>query len=134
MKLKMITNHLVAVHNVATAEALSLAFLAGLDLRLVHELIADGPASSGIFSFRGPLMIEGRYDTPTMRLDVFQKDLDIINAYARELHARTPLFDAGAAVYRSALVQGNASEDVSAVFRVLSQAETTALSDTQDPP
>src|SRR3546814_8090486 len=72
----MITNHLVAVHNVATAEALSLALLSGLDLHMVHELIAGGPASSEIFGFRGPMMIEGRYDTPTMRLDVFQKDLD----------------------------------------------------------
>ena len=119
MKLKMVTNHLVAVHNVAAAEALAFAVRAGLDLRQVYELIAGGPASSAVFGFRGPLMIEARYHPPTMRMDVFEKDLQIIDEFATALHAATPLFRASLGVYREALAQGMTSEDVAATFEIL---------------
>ena len=119
MKLKMVTNHLVAVHNVAAAEALSFAASAGLDLQQVYDLIAGGPASSAVFGFRGPLMVEGRYDPPTMRMDVFEKDLQIIDEFATALHAATPLFQASLGVYREALAQGVTHEDVAATFEVL---------------
>lgn len=119
MKLKMVTNHLVAVHNVAAAEALSFAASAGLDLQQVYDLIAGGPASSAVFGFRGPLMVEGRYDPPTMRMDVFEKDLQIIDEFATALHAATPLFQASLGVYREALAQGMTHEDVAATFEVL---------------
>lgn len=122
MKLKMVTNHLVAVHNVAAAEALSLAASAGLDLQLVYDLIAGGPASSAVFGFRGPLMIEHRYEPATMRLDVFDKDLEIIDDFARSVHAATPLFDASRSVYDTALAQGRTNEDVAATFEVLRSA------------
>ena len=119
MKLKMVTNHLVAVHNVAAAEALSFAASAGLDLQQVYDLIAGGPASSAVFGFRGPLMVEGRYEPATMRMDVFDKDLQIIDEFAASLHAATPLFRASLGVYREALAQGMTREDVSATFEVI---------------
>jgi 3-hydroxyisobutyrate dehydrogenase-like beta-hydroxyacid dehydrogenase len=119
MKLKMVTNHLVAVHNVAAAEALAFAASAGLDLRSVYDLIAGGPASSAVFGFRGPLMVEARYHPPTMRMDVFEKDLQIIDEFATALNAATPLFHASLGVYREALAQGMTSEDVAATFEIL---------------
>ncbi len=123
MKLKMITNHLVAVHNVATAEALSFAASAGLDRQLVYDLIAGGPASSRVFEFRGPLMIEARYANPTMRMDVFEKDLQIIDDFAQDVRASTPLFEASRDVYREALARGMKGDDVAATFEIL-QART----------
>jgi putative dehydrogenase len=122
MKLKIVTNLLVAVHNVAAAEALALAKTAGLDLRLVYDLINGGAAGSVAFGFRGLLMVEGRFNEPTMRMDVFSKDLDIIDDFASTLHAATPLFQSSVLVYRNALAQGMKTEDVSAVFEILSAA------------
>ena len=119
MKLKMVTNHLVAIHNIATAEALSFAASAGLDLQLVYDLIAGGPASSAVFGFRAPLMIAGSYEPPTMRLDVFSKDLDIISDYSSELGAAMPMFEAGSRIYRQAIDQGLDCEDVAATFKLL---------------
>jgi 3-hydroxyisobutyrate dehydrogenase-like beta-hydroxyacid dehydrogenase len=119
MKLKMVTNHLVAIHNIATAEALSFAASAGLDLQLVYDLIAGGPASSAVFGFRAPLMIAGRYVPPTMRLDVFSKDLDIISDFSSELGAAMPMFEAGSQIYRQAIDQGLDGEDVAATFKLL---------------
>jgi L-threonate 2-dehydrogenase len=119
MKLKMVTNHLVAVHNVATAETLSLALKAGLDLKLVYDLIAGGPASSRVFEFRGPLMIAAQYANPTMRIDVFEKDIQLIDDFAQAVKASTPLFEASRDVYREALARGLRSEDVAATFEIL---------------
>lgn len=121
MKLKMVTNHLVAVHNVATAEALSFASSAGLDLNLVYDLIAGGPASSKVFDFRGPLMINTNYANPTMRIDVFEKDLQVIDGYAQTVQAAMPLFTASCEVYREASAQGLAAEDVSVTFEILKE-------------
>jgi 3-hydroxyisobutyrate dehydrogenase-like beta-hydroxyacid dehydrogenase len=119
MKLKIITNLLVAVHTGAAAEALSLAKTAGLDLQMVYDLINGGPAGSSVFGFRGPLMIENRFKEPTMRVDVFSKDVEIIGNFARTLGAATPLFDASSLLYHKALEDGMKAEDISAVFNVL---------------
>jgi 3-hydroxyisobutyrate dehydrogenase-like beta-hydroxyacid dehydrogenase len=127
MKLKIVTNLLVAVHNVAAAEALALAKAAGLDLPLVHELIMSGAAGSVAFDFRGKFMVEGRFEPATMRMDVFSKDLDIIGDFARSVDSSTPLFDSSALVYHAALDQGMRSQDVAAVFDVLSTHPAVAL-------
>jgi L-threonate 2-dehydrogenase len=40
--MKFVANHLVAIHNVASAEAMLLAERAGLDLNQVIEMVAPG--------------------------------------------------------------------------------------------
>lgn len=119
MKLKLVTNLLVAIHNVATAEALALAARAGLDLSAAYDLINSGPARSDVFGFRGPMMVGGDYRNATMRLDVFDKDLEIIGEFSRSLGAATPLFHACTALYKAALRNGDPAEDVAAVFKQL---------------
>lgn len=119
MKLKLVTNLLVAIHNVATAEALALAARAGLDLSAAYDLINSGPARSDVFGFRGPMMVADDYRNATMRLDVFDKDLEIIGEFSRLLGAETPLFHASTALYKAALKNGDPAEDVAAVFRQL---------------
>jgi len=48
-RMKFVANHLVAIHNVAAAEAMLLAERAGLDLNQVIEMIAPGRAVRGCF-------------------------------------------------------------------------------------
>ncbi|MGE3712658.1 MAG: NAD(P)-dependent oxidoreductase, partial [Hyphomicrobiaceae bacterium] len=47
-RMKFIANHLVAIHNVASAEAMLLAERAGLDLDVVIECIGNGAGASRI--------------------------------------------------------------------------------------
>ena len=119
IKLKLVTNHLVAVHTAAAAEALSLAKSAGLDLQMVYDLIAGGPASSAVFGFRGPLIVADKFVPATMRMDVFEKDLDTINGFREQVAAVTPLLDASCALYKQALADGMHEQDISAAYRVL---------------
>jgi 3-hydroxyisobutyrate dehydrogenase-like beta-hydroxyacid dehydrogenase len=68
---------------------------------------------------RGPMMGAGRYDEPTMKLDVYQKDIDIITAFAQEVGAPTPLFTQSAAFYAAALAEGRGKQDTAAIASVL---------------
>ena len=120
IKLKLVTNHLVAIHTAAAAEALSLARSAGLDLQLAYDVIAGGPGSSAIFGFRGPLIVAGTFEPATMRLDVFAKDLETIGALREQVHAATPLLDASRSLYAEALAQ-DGTQDISATYRILRQ-------------
>jgi 3-hydroxyisobutyrate dehydrogenase-like beta-hydroxyacid dehydrogenase len=116
--MKFVANLLVAIHNVAAAEALVLGKKAGLDGAQVLRLVGEGAGSSRILQLRGPMMVHGRYRPPTMTLKNFEKDLAIIAAFARKVGARTPLFSAAAPIYAAA-TRKNPSLDTAAVCAVL---------------
>ena len=118
-KFKYVANLLVAIHNVAAAEALVLAEQAGLDLNLVLTAVADGAGGSRMFEIRGPLMTERAYDEATVRLEVFLKDVRLISDFADDVGAPTPLFAASRGVYETALAAGRSGLDTACVAEVL---------------
>ena len=118
-KMKFVANLLVTIHNVSAAEAFVLGMKAGLDPEMILKVISDGAGTSRMFEVRGPLMVAGRYDEPTMKVDVYQKDIKIITAFANELQCPTPLLSAAAQIYTAALADGRAKEDTAAVCAIL---------------
>jgi putative dehydrogenase len=125
-KLKFVANLLVAIHNVAAAEALVLAKRAGLDPTLALQAVADGAGSSRVLQLRGPMMVAGDYSAATMKLGVWKKDMSIIGDFARRTGAPTPLFTASAGIYDAALEMGYQDEDTAAVCAVLEAMATKA--------
>ena len=117
-RMKYIANLLVAVHNVAAGEAIALAARAGLDLNTVYETINKGAGSSRIFELRGPMMVADVYTPPTMKVDMFQKDLEIIDEFARSVGASTPLLDAVRPIYDAAQDLGYGTSDTAAVRKI----------------
>jgi L-threonate 2-dehydrogenase len=118
-KMKYVANHLVAVHNVATAEALVLGMKSGLDPQTIIEVISSGAGNSRVFELRAPLMAEKKYDPPTMRITTWKKDLDVIGGYAGELGVPLPTFDATLALYSAAKSMGYGGQDTGSVCAVL---------------
>ena len=118
-KMKFVANLLVAIHNVATAEALVLARKAGLDPALVVKLVGEGAGSSRILQLRGPMMVAGDYADATMTLGNWRKDMAIIGDFARQVGCPTPLFSAAAPIYAAAIDMGLQAEDTAAVCAVL---------------
>ena len=118
-KMKYVANHLVAIHNVATAEAMVLGMKAGLDPQQIIEVISAGAGNSRVFELRAPLMAEKRYDPPTMRIATWKKDLDVIGAYAGDLGVPLPVFDATLPVYTAAKSMGYGGQDTGSVCAVL---------------
>jgi len=118
-KMKYVANLLVAIHNVAAAEALVLAMKAGLDPDTVVKVVAEGAGGSRVLQLRGPMMARGEYHDATMKMSVFQKDVAIIAAFARELGCPTPLFSASESIYTAALAAGHETDDTAAVCAIL---------------
>lgn len=122
MKLKLVANLLVSIHNLATAEALMFAERQGLDLRMVYDALAGGgAATSRMFEIRAPLMIEDRYEPATMKMDVYMKDVSLIMEQARAVDAPIPLMAATVPYYEAGLAQGRHKQDTAALFAVLAQ-------------
>lgn len=118
-KVKFVANLLVAIHNVAAAEAMVLAMKAGLDPALVLKVVADGAGGSRMLSVRGPMMVKGDYSEATMKVQTWQKDMTIIGDYARKIDCPTPLFNASTPFYSAAMAMGLGAEDTGAVCEVL---------------
>ena len=118
-KTKFVANLLVAIHNVAAAEAMVLAMKAGLDPEMTLKVMGDGAGSSRMLQVRGPMMVRGDYSTPTMKLDVWQKDMNAIAEFARDVKCPTPLFTLTEPFYMAARASGRGGEDTGAVCSVL---------------
>ena len=118
-KIKFAGNLLVAIHNVAAAEALVLAMKAGLDPALAITVLGDGSGSSRMLQVRGPLMARNDYlSDVTMKLEVWQKDMTAIADFAKAMGCPTPLFAATIPYYVAATAE-NPAQDTGAVCAVL---------------
>ena len=118
-KMKFVANLLVAIHNVASAEAMVLGVKAGLDPRQIVDLVSAGAGTSRVFELRAPMMAARDYLPASMRVEIWQKDMAIISQYATELGCPTPLLSATMPIYASAMANGHAAEDTAAVCAVL---------------
>jgi 3-hydroxyisobutyrate dehydrogenase-like beta-hydroxyacid dehydrogenase len=118
-KMKYVANLLVAIHNVAAAEAMVLGMKAGLDPEQIFKFANGGAGQSRMFEIRGPMMVNDDYSVPTMKNYLWQKDMTVIGEFANKLGVPTPLFSATLPIYASALSVGYADQDTGAVCGVL---------------
>jgi len=115
--MKFVANHLVAIHNVATAEAMILAQRAGLDPKMVVDLVGPGAGGSRMFQMRAPMMVEGVYEPATMKVSTWKKDMAIIAEFADDVGCATPLFTLTQPVYAEAIAMGLGDQDTAASVR-----------------
>jgi L-threonate 2-dehydrogenase len=118
-RMKYVANLLVAINNVATAEAMVLGMKAGLAPHLIVDLVKAGAGNSRVFELRAPMMAKGRYDDVTMKISVWDKDMQVIGDYARKIRVPTPMFNASKQIYLKALKSGRGAQDTAAVCAVL---------------
>jgi putative dehydrogenase len=118
-KIKYVANLLVAINNVASAEAMVLGMKAGLAPQMIFDLIKGGAGNSRIFELRGPMMVKNDYKNASMKIDVWDKDMQVIGDYAAKIGVPTPLFDATKPVYVKAQKSGFGAQDTASVCAVL---------------
>lgn len=119
-RMKYAANHLVAIYNVAYGEVVTFARKMGLDPRKMLELFGSSPVlGTGVMRLRMPFMLDRNYSPPTMKVEVWQKDMQVIGDMAKSLDCPTPLFNACAPIYTTAMAQGLALEDTASVAEVL---------------
>jgi putative dehydrogenase len=118
-RMKYVANLLVAINNVAAAEAMVLGMKAGLAPQMIYDMVTSGAGNSRIFELRAPMMVRNRYDKPTMKVSIWQKDMQVIGDFAKSLHCPTPLFRTTEPIYAAALKSGHAADDTASVCAVL---------------
>ena len=119
-KLKFAANHLVAIYNVAYAESVNLCRKMGLDPRMMLKHFGNSPVlGTGVMRLRMPFMIDRQYSPPTMKVEVWQKDMQVIGDMAKSVDCPTPLFHTTASIYTAAMAMGLAREDTASTAEVL---------------
>lgn len=123
--MKAVANLLVAVHNLATAEAMVLATRAGLDPNQVIQLINGSIAGSATFAARAPRMAAGQYESAAGKIWQVQEFIEVIRSLSGPLAAPTPLLDTTSTYIDRAVAAGRGQQDVSSLFAVLGEEART---------
>ena len=121
MRMKLVANLLVAIHNVAAAEAIMLGKRLGLNPSDVVRVVGDGAGSSRMLQIRGPMMASGNWQDATMKVSIWQKDMSIISQALAASNTPAPLFAASAPFYLAAQALGLGEQDTASVMAVLEQ-------------
>lgn len=119
MKMKLMANLLVAIHNVSTAEALLLGERFGIPIDTAVKVLSDGAGGSRMLQVRGPMMQNEGWLNATMKIDVWQKDMKLISQALVDMNTPAPLFNSTVALYNAAIGLGHAESDTAAVYDVL---------------
>jgi 3-hydroxyisobutyrate dehydrogenase len=122
----MINQLLAGVHIAAAAEAVTFAAKQGLDLETVYEVITGSAGNSWMFENRVPHILDGDY-TPHSSIEIFVKDLGIVQDMARAHRYPVPLAAAALQMYLAAAGAGMGADDDSSVARVYAQLSGAVL-------
>ena len=119
IRMKLVANLLVAIHNLSTAEAILMGVRSGLDAAMVVKVVADGAGGSRMFQVRGPVMVDRTWGEATMKVSTWQKDMRLINDALQATDTPAPLFATCMPVYNAAMALGHGPHDTAAVYSVL---------------
>jgi len=117
---KMINQLLAGVHIAAASEAIAFAARQGLDIRKVYEVITASAGNSWMFENRVPHVLEGDY-TPRSAVDIFVKDLGIVQDMARTAKFPVPMSAAALQMFLMASSAGMGRDDDIAVAKMYAQ-------------
>ncbi len=114
---KMINQMLAGVHIAAACEAIVFAAKQGLDLRKVYEVITASAGNSWMFENRVPHILAGDY-RPLSAVEIFVKDLGIVQDMARAARYPAPVAAAALQMYLAAAGAGAGADDDFSLARV----------------
>jgi 3-hydroxyisobutyrate dehydrogenase len=123
---KMINQLLAGVHIAAAGEAIAFAARQGLDLRKVYEVITASAGNSWMFENRVPHVLDGDY-RPRSAVEIFVKDLGIIQDMARDARFAAPVAAAALQIFLMTAGAGMGRDDDASVARLYAQVSGTTL-------
>jgi L-threonate 2-dehydrogenase len=114
---KMINQLLAGVHIAAASEAIAFAARQGLDIRKVYEVITASAGNSWMFENRMQHVINGDY-TPRSAVEIFVKDLGIVQDMARSARFPVPVAAAALQMFLMTSASGMGRDDDASVARM----------------
>lgn len=123
---KMINQLLAGVHIAVASEAITFAAKQGLDIAKVYEVITASAGNSWMFENRVPHVLDGDY-TPRSAVEIFVKDLGIIQDMARSQRYPVPLAAAALQMFLMTAGAGMGGDDDASVARLYARNTGTKL-------
>lgn len=115
-QMKLVTNLIMGVNSLVTAEGLALGMKAGLDSRLMLEILRDSAAASRMLGERGQFMVDRTYEPPVARIDLFLKDIALMLENGRQLDVPLPLTETMQRMFQAAKGDGHGPQELAAVI------------------
>jgi 3-hydroxyisobutyrate dehydrogenase-like beta-hydroxyacid dehydrogenase len=128
---KAVNQALVAIHYVATAEALLLSAKSGLNLKQMMDIIISSEGYSRIFETRGKRMMDRKFE-PVGVLKVIVKDTGIVLNTADSLNLSMPMTSIARQMFQTGVNQGLGEEGSSAIVKVLEKMAGFSLADVKE--
>jgi 3-hydroxyisobutyrate dehydrogenase len=123
---KMINQLLAGAHIAVACEAITFAARQGLDIAKVYEVITASAGNSWMFENRVPHVLDGDY-APRSAVDIFVKDLGIVQDMARSSKFPVPMAAAALQMFLMASGSGMGRDDDASVARVYARLSGTPL-------
>jgi L-threonate 2-dehydrogenase len=123
---KMINQLLAGVHIAVACEAIAFAAKQGLDIRKVYEVITASAGNSWMFENRVPHILDGDY-TARSAVDIFVKDLGIVQDMARGAKFPVPMAAAALQMFLMTSGSGMGRDDDASVARIYGRVTGTML-------
>jgi 3-hydroxyisobutyrate dehydrogenase-like beta-hydroxyacid dehydrogenase len=118
LAMKLVNNMLIQVNRVAVAEALVLGVKAGLDPRMIYDVVRVSTGTSFAFETGVPKIL-ARDFSPGGTVDITYKDQELETAFAKQLGVPLLLANVTQQLYQMARAAGLNKEDGLAVIKVL---------------
>jgi 3-hydroxyisobutyrate dehydrogenase len=118
LAMKLVNNMLVQVNTVAVVEALVLGVKAGLDPKVIYDVVRASTGNSFAFETRVPRILRRDF-SPGGTVDISFKDQELETAFAKQLGVPVLLANVSQQVYQMARAAGFNKEDGSAIVKVL---------------
>jgi 3-hydroxyisobutyrate dehydrogenase/2-hydroxy-3-oxopropionate reductase len=112
----MILGNLLQAFN----ESFVLSTKAGVDPRLMLEIVNNSAAKSGMISLKAPLVFERKFE-PNFSVKWLEKDMALMLESAAAMDVPTPLTALSRQLLRAAIAQGYGDDDIGGSIRVLEQ-------------
>jgi 3-hydroxyisobutyrate dehydrogenase-like beta-hydroxyacid dehydrogenase len=117
---KLVNNMLIQVNTVAIAEAFVMGAKAGLDPKVMYDVIKVSTGASFALDHRVPRMIAGDFK-PGGTVDISYKDQELESAFAKSLGVPLFLANVSQQVYQMARALGFAKQDGASIVKVYEQ-------------
>jgi 3-hydroxyisobutyrate dehydrogenase-like beta-hydroxyacid dehydrogenase len=114
---KVVHQLLAGVHIAAAAEAMALGIRAGADPQALYDVVTSAAGNSWMFENRMARVLTGD-DAPRSAVDIFVKDLGLVNDMARGLNFPVPLAAQAQQLFTAARAMGQGGADDGFVIRV----------------
>ena len=113
--MKLAMNLQISMLALALSEGITLTKRAGLDPKLFLDILNSTYFKTGMSLLKGPKMINGNFE-PSFTLKMMKKDLDTINATAKELGTSLPMTTLANEIYQNAIINGLGELDYTGIL------------------